>query len=138
VRAFDSEPQVVGVGPELVAVLAPLLYTDSDAGFSVHVPAGFVSDGPSVPTFGWPLVSLGFVALLPCGLIHDVLYRSDAELWLADGRRTTVPGRLWADRVMAESLRLRGGSWLDALGVRVGLAVGGSGSWHQKPMAWRP
>jgi hypothetical protein len=138
VRAFDSEPQVAGLGPELVGVLAPLIYTDEEAGFSVLVPVGFVSDGPSVPRFGWPLVGLGFLALLPCGLIHDVLYRSDAELWLADGRRTPVPGRLWADRVMAESLRLRGGSWLDAWKVRAGLAVGGRGSWRRKPMAWRP
>ena len=140
-RGFSREPRVRGVGGRWIQTLDALEYLDVERGFWVLVPKGFVSDGASVPAFGWPLLRAGFMELLPAAPLHDLLYRSDAVIYR--GRQPAVsepvPGRLWADRVMAEAMRTRNGITAgDARKVRLGLLVGGSSSWQKKPVRWRP
>ena len=129
---FSALPLVEGVGGRLIRVKQPLAY--QGVGFSITVPAGFVSDGASVPAFGWPLLRVGYVELLPAGLLHDYLYRVNA---MFSDRPGPIPGRLWADGVMAEAMSLVGSvTWWDRAVVRGALAVGGWSSWHKKLVEW--
>jgi hypothetical protein len=130
---------VRGIGGAWIETLDALEYVDPE--FWVVVPSGFVSDGASVPSFGWPLLRAGFVELLPAGLLHDYLYRDGALIHRGRpvGHGESVPGRLWADRVMAEAMLTRRGLTAgDARRVRLGLLLGGWASWQRKPVSWRP
>lgn len=138
-RGFSREPAVRGIGDGLLETLEPLVYVDEIhiPAFRVHVPAGFVSDGASVPRWGWPLLRAGFMALLPPGLLHDYLSRILARIVVA-GELVPVPGKLWAARVMAESMRTRHGiTAADAKKVQLAVSVA-PGYWQRRAVGWRP
>lgn len=141
-RGFSREPRTRGVGPGLIRTEDALEYLDEIRGFWLLIPAGFVCDGASVPRFGWPLLRAGFLELLPCGIAHDYLYRTDAVIRFG-GRRAPatsapVPGRAFADRTMAEAMGTRRGvSAMDQRLARAALALGGWTAWHKRAVGWR-
>lgn len=79
-------------GRPLVRLTAPLDYDDIELGV-IHVPAGFVSDGGSIPPLCWPLVGDPFGPGLRAFVLHDF------------GYSTRFVPRLDVDRLLYRSLR---------------------------------
>jgi len=136
-RGFSRDPAVRGIGEGLIETLTPLVYVDGFRGFRIHIKAGFVSDGASVPRWAWALLRSGWVDLLAAGILHDYTYRLLARIIVA-GQLIPVPGRLWADRTMAEALRTRPATAGDAKYVRPALAISGWRNWQRRTDTWRP
>lgn len=126
-----------GISAGLIETLEPLVYVDGFRGFRVHIKAGFCCDGASVPAWAWALLRSGWVELLPCGILHDYLYRLFARVIVA-GEPIEVPGRLWADRTMAEAMRTRSSTARDAGLIRPALLIGGWRAWQRRTADWRP
>jgi hypothetical protein len=47
----------------------------------IVIPAGFRSDGLSIPPFAWPFVGPANGPAFGAGLLHDYLYSRDSTLW---------------------------------------------------------
>jgi len=78
-------------GHPTVALLSAFTYVDAVFGV-LTVPAGFLSDGASIPRFLWAVVGCPHDTYLRAAVIHDHLYRSAA-----------LP-REWCDAVFLRAL----------------------------------
>ena len=87
------------------------------------VPAGFTSDGASVPRFLWDSVSPRVDPATLSGAIgHDFLYRTAPPGWT----------RKMADDFFYDCIRLHGLSWWKAQKAYWGVRLFGSSSWQGK------
>lgn len=76
-----------------------LSYRDPDTGLSIRVPAGFKTDGASVPRFLWRAVGHPFQAdVIRAAVIHDYLYQNH-------GTKTYKMDRYTADRIFLDILK---------------------------------
>lgn len=92
-------------------------------GHSFTVPAGFESDGASVPQFLWASVSPKIdPRSLAAAIGHDYLYRECPEGWT----------RKMADDFFYDYLRLHGLSWWKSQKAYWGVRLFGSSSWQGK------
>ncbi len=89
-------------------------------GKDIIVPAGFKSDGASVPPFLWMSVSPKVDSRTIAGAIaHDFLYRSALPGWT----------RAEADKMFYDIIRYDGLSWLKAQKAYLGVRLFGRRSW---------
>ena len=84
------------------------------------IPAGFASDGASVPRFFWRCVfPPGHPGAMPAALAHDWLYRRDVSGWT----------RLMADTLFAVLLLVCGIAWHRAALAFLGVRLFGRRAW---------
>ena len=127
-------PAVEPAGPHLIRLLEPLIYRNDQ--WSATVPAGFICDGASVPSWAWWLLRCHWIDLLAFGVLHDAFYRDDFELSIGRGS-ALVPHRKWGDRNACDALGTLGKSEArDARIVYPALRVGGWSSYQKRSMDW--
>ena len=86
------------------------------------VPAGFRSDGASVPRFFWRLVfPPGDALALRAAILHDFIYRTRPEGWSRDE----------ADRLFLAVMILDGVPVSRALMAWLGVRIGGHWAWKE-------
>jgi hypothetical protein len=91
---------------------------------TLTVPAGFVTDGASVPRVFWPLFSpVG--QCLPAAVVHDWLYCRAST-------RGAPLTRLQADRVFLDGLKALGMHWLARATVYRAVRLGGWAAWKRR------
>lgn len=106
-------------GEDVWKVSLPFSFIDSK-GIRHGVPAGFISDGASIPRVLWPVVGhprdtdIGQAAAL-----HDLQYRY-----------ATV-SRKRADEIICEGMECLGASWAKRKAVYAGLRMGGWVAWKR-------
>ena len=114
-------------------LLEPLVYDDGT--YRACLPAGFWSDGASVPRIFWSIFP-PWGKYTRCALLHDYLYSLGASLWFNE-RRTPITRPL-ADamlrRAMIHSRCGKREAWLFWCAVRVG---GGNG-FQKYSVEWKP
>lgn len=92
-------------------------------GKHITVPAGFQSDGASVPEFLWDSVSPKIdQRTLRGAVVHDYLYRTADEQWT----------RKEADELFYELIREDGLSWWRAQKAYWGVRLFGSSAWRER------
>lgn len=84
----------------------------------VVIPAGFVTDGGSVPQFLWGIVSPWGRASKPF-LLHDWLYHTQDR------------SRLVSDAILLEAMEVVGVSWFQRLLIYRGVRLGGWVAWNE-------
>lgn len=105
---------------DLFRTLEPLEYVWRGKRFTV--PAGFESDGASVPEFLWASVSPRIDNRTLRGAIgHDYLYRTHPQGWTKSE----------ADAMFRDLIREDGLSWWKSQKAYWGVCLFGGGSWHQ-------
>jgi hypothetical protein len=96
-------------------LLRPISY------LGVIVPAGFKSDGASVPRVFWPTVFPNDDRkALFAAVFHDFLYRTHPGIWT----------RSESDSVFFELLRMGGVSYIRAVRAYIGVRIGGVSAWN--------
>ncbi|MBR2510436.1 MAG: DUF1353 domain-containing protein [Lentisphaeria bacterium] len=90
-------------------------------GKTLVIPAGFKSDGASVPRFFWRIVfPPGDSRALRAAIAHDFIYRTHPEGWT----------RKMADDMFYDLLREDGVCWFNAQGAYCGVRLFGGSSWE--------
>ena len=88
----------------------------------LSVPAGFRSDGASVPRFFWRVVfPPGDALALRAAILHDYVYRTHPEGW----------SRADADRLFLAVMILDGVPVRRALMAWAGVRIGGGKAWEE-------
>ena len=88
----------------------------------LFVPAGFRSDGASVPRFFWRVVfPPGDALALRAAILHDYVYRTHPEGW----------SRADADRLFLAVMILDGVPVRRALMAWAGVRIGGGKAWEE-------
>lgn len=97
---------------------------DKGSGRVITVPAGFVTDGASVPQFMWGLFP-AWGSYSRAAVVHDLL----CHLIHAGTPHAEAPTRLQADRVFMEAMKVCGTNWFTRwvlyAGVRIGARLPG-------------
>lgn len=97
--AFETEPTLRRAGGGRYVLESPLVATRH--GVTWTVPAGFVTDGASIPTVCWPIVGNPYApSSLRPAILHD---------WMC---RTRGLSSTFAVNVFYEGLRADGCAWL--------------------------
>ena len=90
-------------------------------GKCLTVPAGFVSDGASVPEFLWDDITPAVdPRSLRAALAHDFIYRTHPATWT----------RLEADNMFYDFIRQDGLSWYPSMKAYIGLRLFGAKAWE--------
>lgn len=101
-----------------------------------EVPAGYVTDGLSVPRLIWPTVGHPFdPRKLQCGLVHDVLCDLAANLRDKGARRAGWEVRRYADALFGEMLEWSGVGWFLRARMTLGVKAWGLlryGAWPMR------
>ncbi len=107
-----------------IRLLEPLVFEWK--GIKHVIPAGFVSDGASVPRFFWRLVDPPITAatLIP-SVKHDFIYRTKKKFMT----------RAECDKLYYNDLRANGYSWVKSNLTYTGVRIGGSSSWQTEVAA---
>lgn len=120
---FPGRPRLEWLGPQQWRLLEDYVYHSSAHGM-ITVPAGFVTDGASVPPPLW--------ALLPpdgpyfgAAIVHDFLYRGHAV------RPGTPVDRSTADSIFHDAMVDAGVGWCRRWAVYVGVRLGGWMYWQE-------
>jgi hypothetical protein len=90
------------------------------------IPAGWISDGASIPRLLWPVLGSPFVGKHRAGcILHDFLYWKNVE------------SQNYSDLCMYHKNRLDGVGWIKANLLYTGLCIGGWVAWnnHSKRIA---
>jgi hypothetical protein len=82
---------------------------------TIIVPAGFLTDGASIPRLFWGILS-PFGSYFSAALIHDYLYHPDSQ-WQID--------RAMADLVFLDAMRDVGVGWLTRQTIHKAVRLGG-------------
>jgi hypothetical protein len=99
-------------------------YRATAAGWWIHIRAGFITDGASVPRLLWRVVGHPFQGrALAAAIVHDALYQVEA-----------IP-RAEADRVFYELLIANGVSRGKAWAMFAGVRIGGGFVWAQHDLS---
>lgn len=104
------------------------------AGELIVVPAGFVTDGASVPRLLWWLFPPFGGNYDEAAVIHDHLY-SEAELYAGDDDGHV--SRAHADTLMLEAMGVKGVDIVDARLIYRGVRLGGWWAWRRHRAAAR-
>ena len=119
--AFLTELDARTVSDKLIKLLAPLRYYSKLLGKAIEVPAGFPSDGASVPRLPIVFLLVGGKAKR-AATINDFLYQTHF-----------VKSRRKADLIFLEAMKVDGISlWAREL-MYAGVRTGGHGSWTTGP-----
>ena len=93
-------------------------------GYETTIPAGFLSDGLSIPRWAQPLINTSKAPQwIISGLFHDWLYK------LHPNKTVT---RKEADLKFLETMQALGVGWTRRNTIYWAVRVGGSGSWNKK------
>jgi len=121
-------------GRSLWGVQRPLVYTEGDQGFTITVPAGFVTDLASVPRWAWVLVPPDG-PWVKAAIIHDYLYSTGGTgIWKrhpASITRPTPYSRAEADAIMREAMENRGVGWFFCNLIYLAVRIGGGPGWQE-------
>jgi hypothetical protein len=128
-----SLTQVGGANWRLWRLNEPLRYEveRGDCCTLIEVPAGFVTDGPTIPRPLWPVLPV-FGPYLRCGILHDYLcYR------LAKGEpHPDAANRLAADRLFLEALGAVHANCLARLALYAGVRIGAVLNIRTRAIVW--
>lgn len=91
----------------------------------VRVPAGFVTDGASIPRLLWSLVGHPLGEYHPAAIVHDALYDGTAPLPNLDNPRRV------ADQILLAACADLGVSWVKRRTLYIGVRVGGWLPWRR-------
>lgn len=141
---FPAQPDVLDLGNRQKKLHSPYRYTWEQDGQMVRltVPAGFVYNGASVPSFLWSIYAPH--ALDRAAVFHDFIYRDNGILpfgahqvqW--NGSWTTITP-IWtrsaADRLFEKHLAMdpQGPGWLRRKLARAMVRAFGGGYWGRNP-----
>lgn len=97
-----------------------------------RIPAGFLSDGASVPALLWSVAPALDNRVLIAYVVHDFLY-CEWEAFLVQHPASTYDNpRLWADALMLEMMdSLAPERWLRNYLYYIGVRAGGWWNWRQ-------
>lgn len=115
----DLETKVIDDG--MAKLLSPLLFYSKSLKRVITVPAGFVTDGASVPRLPFVYLAVGGRAKRAAA-VHDWLYQTN-------GTRT----RRQSDIVFLEGMKVDGISFWARELMYAGVRLGGLGSWSDGP-----
>ena len=111
-------------GSLVIRMLLAFRYLTSYKGGTVKIPAGFLSDGASIPRVFWGIFS-PFGEYLKAALVHDFLYSKDStDLFPCD--------RLTADLIFKEAMFNIGIGWLQRGIIYRAVRMGGWASYKKK------
>ncbi|WMT90527.1 DUF1353 domain-containing protein [Pelagibacterium sp. H642] len=125
-------------GRSLWGLQRPLVYTTGDAGDTITVPAGFVTDLASVPRWAWTLIPPDG-PWVKAAIIHDYLYDTGGTgIWKGHDASITRPRpytRAEADAIMKEAMENRGvGRFFRTL-IYLAVRIGGGPGWKESRAA---
>ena len=108
---------------KVFSLVSPLVYqSDMLGGFKIEVPAGFQSDGASVPRLPVAYMLFGDRAHHE-SVLHDYLYRCDSVPEVAFST---------ANDVFLEAMKVRGKSWFIRWSMFLGVKFFGNLSYHKR------
>lgn len=108
---------------KIFSLVSPLIYqSDILGGFKIEVPAGFYSDGASVPRVPIAYMLFGDRAHHEA-VLHDYLYRRDS---IPEVDFST------ANDVFREAMKARDKSWLIRWPMYLGVKLGGYPNYHKR------
>ena len=106
-------------GSRVFELAAPFRYIGSRG--TITVPAGFPTDGASVPRMFWSVFQ-PFGSYFPAAVVHDYLY-SCRSVWLKIDRKT-------ADLIFLEAMHNLGIGWLTRGTIYQAVRLGGWAAFH--------
>jgi hypothetical protein len=124
---FRSELDITPIGPGRWKLRAPL-EAQTEFGLIV-VPAGFVTDGASVPRFLWPLYPPMDGDYDAAAVLHDYAYQH-SQIDLARQLAGRVLTRAEADSLLSEGMVATNTAKRKRLAIYVGVRVGGKPAWN--------
>lgn len=119
----------------LFRAVDPVTVENRDTGEVVRVPAGFLSDGSSVPGPLWGALDAEPADLVLPGFVHDYAYRRGARCRRPDGRTRAI-GREEADRLHIAVCRRLRVSQSDRERIFFALRVGGRFAFRERGVEW--
>jgi hypothetical protein len=105
----------------------PMLFTEHK-GAKIIIPAGFMTDGASIPKVFQSFFSKTGIYLMPA-ILHDWLYKA--------GCPQSMP-RKEVDRLFLHYMKLYGVGWLTRRSIYTAVRIGGWGSWRKIKAEFTP
>lgn len=124
----------IHIGPGRKRLLSDLVYHGAN-GTRYVVPAGFASDGASVPRFLWALYPPFGEAYEPATWLHDYLYQHAEDFYGTDHGHLA---RAEADGLMDEASEACGFRGTGRTTMHAGVRLGGWRIWRRHRKAHRP
>ena len=132
---FDVKRRVTGQKHVLFRLVEPLSIFHQSSNEELLLPAGFLSDGSSVPGALWGALDAEPADLLLPGFAHDYAYRKDAH-WRKPGGGTRPFNRYEADLLHIAVSRLMKVKKSDQAKIFFSLRVVGGFAYQQRDVAW--